>query len=82
MGDHSLGGFWSACVIEGISHFFVNGPCRGIVVVIFGLIAYYAYVGLKKSGDRNRLWTGMDVMTGFFAASLALWVPVFLDIIL
>jgi hypothetical protein len=85
MRDHSMGGFWSACVVEGIAFFFVRNHISGLGrvmgIMVPGLIAYYTYVGLKKSKDDDSQWSSQDVFIGFLVAVVAGWVPALLSFI-
>jgi len=83
--DHSTGGFWAACVAEGIVFFFLRNHDddlgRILGVLVLGLLAYFAYVYEKKSKYGNPAWTSEEVGYGFLFALYAAWVPAILTVI-
>ncbi len=78
MRDHSMGGFWTACVLDGIAFFIVrdfppgSGSYLGIYLV--GLVGYFGYVAFMKTGRKEgeeESWTNSQVGTGFMVAAVA-----------
>jgi len=80
-----MGAFWAACAIESIAFFFVrnhiSGLGRALGIMVPGLIAYFVYLGYKKSQDGDSTWSGEDIGVGFLVAVVAGWAPAVLSFI-
>jgi len=78
MRDYTMGAFWTACIISGISYFFSRntlGLTAFLINYFAGIVAFFLYMAVKKTGDS---WTGEEILAAFFGAALAQWVPLFL----
>jgi hypothetical protein len=85
VGDYSKGGFWVACLAEGVVFFFVRNNASGLGrllgVAVSGLIAYFVYLAYRKSQAGEALWSGEDIGAGFLVALTAGWVPLLLSLV-
>ncbi len=84
MTEYSMGSFWSACIVSGITFLIANkkyyldqGIAMLLLCYVSGLFAFFGYMALKKGGKD---WSGQEILSGFLGAVLALWVPVILNL--